>query len=69
MPNRAQAFGKFGRLLETREEDKTKTVKLFTLDSFKKNRKLLAKSVKMNINPFDVTQWTLRSQATPFELC
>ena len=69
LPNRAQAFAKYGRYLETQKEDKTKSVKLFTLGSFKKNTKLLAKSATKNVDPFEVTNWSLRSQINPFDLC
>lgn len=55
LPNRAQAFAKFGRYLATSEEGKIKPVELFTLESFKKNTRLLTKRVTGLVNPYEVT--------------
>lgn len=69
LPNRAQAFAKFGRYLEAPTKGKQKTVKLFTLDNFKKNTAILAKHASWPVDPFEVTNWSLRSQSNPFEPC
>jgi len=67
--NRAQAFAKFGRYLEYPKEGELKSIKLLTEKNFKKNTKLLTKYVSSSIDPFQVTNWSLRTQVTSFELC
>nr|YP_010183833.1 hypothetical protein LI437_mgp36 [Coccidioides posadasii]QVG61956.1 hypothetical protein [Coccidioides posadasii] len=69
LSNRAQAFARFGRYLSSPEENKLKSISLFTLDNFKKNTKLLTKCTTNPVDPFAVVDWSLRSQINPFEPC
>lgn len=52
--NRAKAFKRFGRLLETPEVKGINTSKLFTQPNFKKNVKLLEKYNPSSYDPFEV---------------
>lgn len=69
LPNRAQAFSKFGRFLEAPGTGKLKPIGLFTLDSFKKSTSLLSRATTNPVDPFAVTNWSLRSQINFFEPC
>jgi hypothetical protein len=69
LPNRAQAFTKFGRYLSCPDDKKLKSISLYTLDSFKKTPKLLTKNTTESVDPFAVVNWSLRSQINPFEPC
>lgn len=69
LPNRAQAFNKFGRYLTAPGEGKLKPMELFTLDSFKKTTSLLKSYVTNPVDPFTITNWSLRTQINLFEPC
>lgn len=55
LPNRAQAFIKFGRYLTAPGEGKLKPMELFTLGSFKKTTNLLQSYVTDPVDPFEIT--------------
>lgn len=71
LKTRANAFKKFGRFLMTPvdKNSKIKPIGLFSPGSLKKTRNLCLKGKIITIDPFNITNWQLRTQINPFKPC